>query len=78
MTGASGKASWRPKKGKRGPVRWLDVSVEKDAQTTQETEERVIMRLGGPPSKPITVTVEINGQSLLLKVDTGSAVSLIS
>jgi len=36
------------------------------------------MRLGGPPSKPITVTVEINGQSLLMEVDTGPAVSLIS
>ena len=36
VTGASGKASWRPKKGKTGPVKWLDVSVEKDAQTTQD------------------------------------------
>ena len=78
VTGASGKASWRPKKGKRGPVKWLGVSMEKEAQPTEETEERVILRLGGPPSKPITVEVEINGQSLLMEVDTGSAVSLIS
>ena len=61
VTGASGKASWRPKRGKRGPVKWLGVSMEKEAQQTEETEERVILRLGGPPSKPITVEVEING-----------------
>jgi len=36
------------------------------------------MQLGGPRSKPTTVIVEINGQSLLMEVDSGSAVTLIS
>ena len=77
VTRASGKASWRPMKGKRGSVKWLGMSMEKEAQSTEETEERVILQLRGPPSKPIAVEVEINGQSLLMEVDTDSAVSLI-
>ena len=73
-----GRTSWRPSKGRQGPVKWVGMSEDKEAQQTLDSEERVILRVGGPPSKPITVTVEIEGKSISMEVDTGSAVSLIS
>ena len=41
MIRASRKASWRPKKGKWGPVKWLDVSVDNEAQLTRETKDSI-------------------------------------
>ena len=73
-----GRTSWRSKKGRQGPVKWVSLSEDQGTQPTPESEERVILRVGGPPSKPITVTVEIDGKSIPMEVDTGSAVSLIS
>ena len=67
LTGASGKALWRPRRGKQVPVKWLGMNMKRPNQLT-----------GSTPSKPITVEVEINGQSLLMEVDTCCAVSLIS
>ena len=56
----------------------MSLSENQGTQPTPESEESVILRVGRPPSKPITVTVEIDGKSIPMEVDTGSAVSLIS
>ena len=51
VTGASGKALWRPRRGKRVPVKWLGMSMKKEAQPS-EIEECVILQLGVPQVSP--------------------------
>jgi len=55
----------------------VSLSEDQGTQPTPESEERVILSVGGPPSKPIRVIVEIDGKSIPVEFDTGSAVSLI-
>ena len=64
----------KPPTGKR--TNWVDM-----AATEQETEpfpDGSILKVQGQSTKPITVTLELNGKSLDMEVDTGAAVFLMS
>ena len=52
----------------------------RQATTEQDTEpfpDDSIMKVQGQNTKAITVTLELNGKSVDMKVDTGAAVSLM-
>ena len=53
---------------------WVD-------STTEETEpfpDDTLFKVQGHSTRPITVTLELNGQSIVMEVDMGAAVSLMS
>jgi len=45
-----GRTSWRPRNGRQGPVKWVSFSEDQGTQPTPESEEHVILRVGGLPS----------------------------
>lgn len=47
-------------------------------ETSEESEEEVIYRVGAKPSQPYQVVIEINGAAVKMEVDTGAAVTIMS
>ena len=47
-------------------------------ETSEESEEEVICRVGVKPSQPYQAEIEINGAAVKMEVDTGAAVTIMS
>ena len=79
---APGKSASKTSEGKRSFTQprknnWVSA---RDSETV-ETDifpELSILTVGDHNNKPITVQMELNGQQVLMEVDTGAAVSLMS
>ena len=53
---------------------WIDSNTEE----TEPFLDDAIFKVQGHSTRPITVTLELNGKSIVMEVDTGAAVSLMS
>ena len=51
--------------------------VETDPSSSTHTED-VVFRVGNRSSDPYQVMIKINGKPVIMKIDTGAAVSLMS
>ena len=63
----------------RGPRKnnWVS-TADTDTVETETFPESAILTVGDHNNKPITVQMELNVQQVLMEVDTGAAVSLMS
>ena len=55
---------------------WIDSPTEVDE--AEPFPDDSILKVQGHSIRPITVTLELNGKSVVMEVDTGAAVSLMS
>ena len=60
-------------------MNWVDAPESGSQPQDEEPElERVIWRIGGPPSRPLSVQMEVDRVPLQMELGTGATVSLIS
>ena len=58
--------------------RWLTLTVISNTQVPEEYQLFSIQQAGTGHVDPLTVSITINGKSIPMEIDTGSAVSIIS
>ena len=63
-----------PRKAGSQKTKW----VSADAGSASETEELQLFTIGAKATTPITVALAFNGKQLIMEVDTGAAVSIMS
>ena len=69
-------ASKRAHPRKLAPTRWI--SSDTAEESASSTEDLQVFNIGRRSAAPITVTVSVDDQQLLMEVDTGAAVSIIA
>jgi len=67
--------SAKDKGSSNGKAKWVETQSQ---ETSEESEEEVIYRVGAKPSQPYQVVIEINGAAVKMEVDTGAAVTIMS
>lgn len=67
--------SVKDKGSSNGKAKWVETQSQ---ETSEESEEEVIYRVGAKPSQPYQVVIEINGAAVKMEVDTGAAVTIMS
>ena len=70
--GRKSDRKWQPKSAK-----WVDADGD-DLVSPSDQEDLKLFTIGKKSSRPIIVTLQVNGKALSMEVDTGAAVSLIS
>ena len=68
------KAGATPKK----EAKWVSATTEVSQSETEPFLDTTILNIGSHCNNPITVYLELNGKEVLIKVDTGAAVTLMS
>ena len=59
-------------------AKWESATIEESQWETEPFLNTTILNIGSHSSNPITVQLELNGKEILIEVDTGAAVTLMS
>jgi len=65
-------------KGKPPTDKLMNHYIDSVTETGKPFPDDAILKVQGHSTRPITVTLELNGKSVVMEVDTGAAVSLMS